>query len=185
MAYSSVFRSSQDCSNWVFSGAGSIDDHRSKKRGRGGCACISRQPLYLILVLKLNRAFATTTAELRWFYHLFRKPIIPIRSTPCIFVANVSTLPKTANPIFHARTHHIEIDHHFIREFACSRSSCYSVYPISPPNGWCLHQRSFAWIVLFPFLTLKLNLHFLPIRLSDPRAGGGKSTINLDHSADK
>ncbi|KAI5356131.1 hypothetical protein L3X38_009026 [Prunus dulcis] len=62
------------------------------------------------------RALATTTAELCWFGYLFRELGIPLCSPPCIFVDNISALHMAANPVFHARTRHVEIDYHF-----CSR----------------------------------------------------------------
>ncbi|BBN68584.1 Disease resistance protein TIR-NBS-LRR class family [Prunus dulcis] len=63
------------------------------------------------------RALATTTAELCWFGYLFRELGIPLCSPPCIFVDNISALHMAANPVFHARTRHVEIDYHF-----CSRT---------------------------------------------------------------
>lgn len=61
------------------------------------------------------RALATTTAELRWFSYLFRELNIFLHP-PSLFCDNLSALHMARNPVFHARTRHIEIDYHFIRE---------------------------------------------------------------------
>ncbi|VVA21226.1 PREDICTED: Copia [Prunus dulcis] len=62
------------------------------------------------------RALATNTAELCWFGYLFPELGIPLCSPPCIFVDNISALHMAANPVFHARTCHVEIDYHFVHE---------------------------------------------------------------------
>lgn len=67
------------------------------------------------------RALATTTAELRWFSYFFRELNIFLHP-PSLFCENLSALHMARNPVFHARTRHIEIDYHFIRELG-TRSS--------------------------------------------------------------
>lgn len=66
------------------------------------------------------RALATIIAELRWFPYLFRELNIILRPLS-LFCDNLSALQMTHNPIFHARTRHIEIDYHFIRELVTRR----------------------------------------------------------------
>jgi hypothetical protein len=41
---------------------------------------------------------------------------VPLVHTPCLWVDNIGALSLSSNPVFHARTKHIEVDYHFIRE---------------------------------------------------------------------
>jgi hypothetical protein len=40
----------------------------------------------------------------------------PLFMPPFLWCDNVSTLALASNPVFHARTKHIAVDYHFIRE---------------------------------------------------------------------
>jgi hypothetical protein len=52
---------------------------------------------------------------------LFKELGIGISSTPTMWCDNISAIALAANPVFHARTKHVEIDYHFIREKVCNR----------------------------------------------------------------
>lgn len=62
------------------------------------------------------QAFASDATDLTWISYILRDMSIsqPWPSLP--FFDNISTLYLTANPIFHARPKHIELDYHSIRE---------------------------------------------------------------------
>uniref|UniRef100_A0A2N9EQQ9 Reverse transcriptase Ty1/copia-type domain-containing protein n=1 Tax=Fagus sylvatica TaxID=28930 RepID=A0A2N9EQQ9_FAGSY len=62
------------------------------------------------------RAMASATAELTWLTYLMRDLGISPSTTPTLFCDNTSALHMTVNPVFHARTKHIELDFHFVRE---------------------------------------------------------------------
>jgi hypothetical protein len=62
------------------------------------------------------RALAITTAEVYWFRMLFRELKIPLSTAPTIWFDNIGTLALAFNPIYLARTKHIEVDYHFVRE---------------------------------------------------------------------
>lgn len=62
------------------------------------------------------RALATTAAELTWLQYLLHDLKIPLENCPLIFCDNQSAIHMSHNPVFHARTKHIAIDYHFIRE---------------------------------------------------------------------
>jgi len=47
---------------------------------------------------------------------LLRELHIYLPSPPTLWCDNLSAMSLASNPIFHARTKHIEIDYHFIRE---------------------------------------------------------------------
>ncbi|CAL8121965.1 unnamed protein product [Prunus armeniaca] len=55
----------------------------------------------------------------------------PFALPPCIYVDNLSALYMAANPIFHARTRHIEIDYHFVRELVARKALRTSYVPSS------------------------------------------------------
>ncbi|KAH9689512.1 retrovirus-related pol polyprotein from transposon RE1 [Citrus sinensis] len=62
------------------------------------------------------RALASTAAELTWITYLYREIGIPLAQPPQLLSDNLSALHMTINPVFHARSKHIELDYHFIRE---------------------------------------------------------------------
>ncbi|KAF5443609.1 hypothetical protein F2P56_036153 [Juglans regia] len=62
------------------------------------------------------RAMASTTAEITWISFLLRDLGVTLPAAPILFCDNLSALHMTANPVFHARSKHIEIDYHYVRE---------------------------------------------------------------------
>uniref|UniRef100_A0A2N9IKH6 CCHC-type domain-containing protein n=2 Tax=Fagus sylvatica TaxID=28930 RepID=A0A2N9IKH6_FAGSY len=62
------------------------------------------------------RALASAFAEVCWLRVLLRDLSIFISAPPILWCDNVSALAIASNPVFHARTKHIEVDFHFIRE---------------------------------------------------------------------
>ncbi|MCH79675.1 retrovirus-related Pol polyprotein from transposon TNT 1-94, partial [Trifolium medium] len=61
------------------------------------------------------RALAHTTSELMWIQSLLLDLKIPIH-TPALLCDNVSAVLIAHNPVLHARTKHLELDIHFVRE---------------------------------------------------------------------
>jgi hypothetical protein len=41
---------------------------------------------------------------------------IPLPRAPIVWCDNISALALASNPVYHARTKHIEVDYHFVRE---------------------------------------------------------------------
>uniref|UniRef100_A0A2N9FTS7 Uncharacterized protein n=1 Tax=Fagus sylvatica TaxID=28930 RepID=A0A2N9FTS7_FAGSY len=62
------------------------------------------------------RGMASATAELTWLTYLLRDLGLSSHSSPILFCDNTSTLHMAVNPVFHARTKHIELDFHFVHE---------------------------------------------------------------------
>ncbi|GKA31563.1 putative RNA-directed DNA polymerase [Tanacetum coccineum] len=62
------------------------------------------------------KALADTVAELTWLQALLNELGIRSSSTPILWCDNLGATYLSANPIFHARTKHVEIDYHFVRE---------------------------------------------------------------------
>jgi len=62
------------------------------------------------------RAIATTTCEVTWLIQLFRDLGLPPLAPASLKCDNQAALYIAANPVFHERAKHIEVDCHFIRE---------------------------------------------------------------------
>ncbi|KAM1712874.1 hypothetical protein ACFX12_023700 [Malus domestica] len=62
------------------------------------------------------RSLAHTAAEITWICKVFRDFGFPFTLQPTIWCDNISAISLASNPIFHARTKHVEIDYHYIRE---------------------------------------------------------------------
>ncbi|KAK6117407.1 hypothetical protein DH2020_048863 [Rehmannia glutinosa] len=62
------------------------------------------------------RSLADTAADIVWLHSLFQELGIHFESPSVIWCDNVSAAALASNPVFHARTKHIEIDVHFIRD---------------------------------------------------------------------
>ena len=68
------------------------------------------------------RALATTTAELVWIQNLLTEIGIPLQTQPPIlWCDNIGAQALASNPVHHARTKHIEIDVHFIRNLVAEK----------------------------------------------------------------
>ncbi|KAH9801962.1 retrovirus-related pol polyprotein from transposon RE2 [Citrus sinensis] len=62
------------------------------------------------------RALSSTTAELTWILSLLQDIGVSPSHIPHLFCDNTSAIYMTRNPVFHARSKHIKIDVHFVRE---------------------------------------------------------------------
>jgi histone deacetylase 1/2 len=62
------------------------------------------------------KALANATTELIWVEALLRELGVRLYQKPCLWCDNLGATYLSANPVFHARTKHIEIDYHFVRE---------------------------------------------------------------------
>jgi histone deacetylase 1/2 len=62
------------------------------------------------------KALANGTAEVIWIQSLLRELNVPQPRAPVLWCDNLGATYLTANPMFHARTKHIEVDFHFVRE---------------------------------------------------------------------
>lgn len=62
------------------------------------------------------KALANGTAEAIWIQSFLRQLDIPQPRPPVLWCDNFGATYLTADPVFHARTKHIEVDFHFVRE---------------------------------------------------------------------
>ena len=61
-------------------------------------------------------ALANSTAEIMWLRSLLSKLGFSSSNTATLWCDNVGVIYLCSNPVFHARTKHIKLDYHFIRE---------------------------------------------------------------------
>jgi Reverse transcriptase (RNA-dependent DNA polymerase) len=103
--------------------AGSIDDRRSTS---GFCIylgknIISWQAKKQATVSRSNteaeyRSLASACTEIMWVDFLLKEITLSSHSIPILWCDNIGAIFLAANPQFHARTKHIDIDFHFVRE---------------------------------------------------------------------
>jgi histone deacetylase 1/2 len=67
------------------------------------------------------KSLANATAKIIWMDSLLGELGIKIDQIACVWCDNMGAIYLSANPIFHARTKHIEIDFHFVRERVASK----------------------------------------------------------------
>ena len=63
-----------------------------------------------------DKALANATTEVIWLQFTLKELKIAQVQPPCLWCDNLGATYFSANPFFHARTKHIEIDFHLVRE---------------------------------------------------------------------
>jgi histone deacetylase 1/2 len=67
------------------------------------------------------KALANATAEIMWIQILLLEIGVQAPRTAKLWCDNMGAKYLSANPVFHARTKHIEVDYHFVRERVAKR----------------------------------------------------------------
>jgi hypothetical protein len=62
------------------------------------------------------KAIANATAEIIWIQTLLEELDLMKRCAAALWCDNLGATYMLVNPVFHARTKHVEIDYHFMRE---------------------------------------------------------------------
>jgi hypothetical protein len=102
------------------------------------------------------RALADLTAEITWIRSLLNELKLPLSRKPILWCDNLSAKALASNPIMHARSKHIEIDVHFIRDQVLKGQITVAYVPTADQIADCLtksltHSR-------FNFLRDKLGV---------------------------
>ena len=64
------------------------------------------------------KALSPCSCEVIWLKNILSDLQITITSPVTLFCDNKAAIDLTANPVYHARTKHIESDYHFMRRFS-------------------------------------------------------------------
>ncbi|KAM1171421.1 hypothetical protein ACFX2G_022146 [Malus domestica] len=109
------------------------------------------------------RSLALTAAELTWICKIFKDITFPLSHTPTLWCDNVSAISLASNPVFHARTKHVEIDYHYIRELVLA--GLVKVLYVSTDHQIAdIHTKPLSK-ARFHFLQSKLSLGSPPLSL--------------------
>ncbi|KAK1415763.1 hypothetical protein QVD17_31549 [Tagetes erecta] len=108
------------------------------------------------------KALADTVAELTWLQTLLKELRVSTTSAPNLWCDNLGATYLSANPVFHARTKHVEVDFHFVREkvakkelsvkFISTKDQIADVFTKPLSSQRFLDLRSKLQIVEFPII---------------------------------
>ena len=106
------------------------------------------------------RTLTHASTEVAWLRSLFSELGISLVSTPVIWCDNQGTGALAANPVFHSRTKHIEVDVHYVREHVIDKKLVVSYVP-SVEQVANLFTKPLS-ILRFQYLLAKPNLVVSP-----------------------
>ena len=86
------------------------------------------------------KSLVHTAAQLAWIRTLLKDLCIYIHSPPIIWCDNINAMALAANLVFHARTKHVEVDCHFIRERVVRKDIDVRYVPTQTCR--CFHERA-------------------------------------------
>jgi hypothetical protein len=113
------------------------------------------------------RALGAATCELQWLLYLLQDLQVTLVKPPVLYCDNQSALHIAANPVFHERTKHLEIDCHLVREKL--QAGIMKLLPVTSTNQ--LADFFTKPLLPQPFHTLLFKLGMLNIYHS-PACGG-------------
>ncbi|KAF5468349.1 hypothetical protein F2P56_012507 [Juglans regia] len=62
------------------------------------------------------KSLSSTAAELIWLQTMLKELGIPLSKPPLLWCDNIGATYLSANPVYHSRTKHMDIDYHFVRD---------------------------------------------------------------------
>ena len=79
--------------------------------------CSKRQPIVSLSTTEAeHRVAAMAAQECMWLVQLMKDLHQPVKGAVPLYCDNKSAIQLAENPIFHARTKHVEVHYHFLRE---------------------------------------------------------------------
>uniref|UniRef100_A0A803PAZ4 Reverse transcriptase Ty1/copia-type domain-containing protein n=1 Tax=Cannabis sativa TaxID=3483 RepID=A0A803PAZ4_CANSA len=109
------------------------------------------------------RSLAHLAAELTWLQELWQEMKFKASTTPIIWCDNMSACALASNLVFHARTKHIELNVHFVRDKVLQKKLGICYIPSHDQTVDCLTKGLSP--SRFKFLVDKLRLVDSPLRL--------------------
>jgi hypothetical protein len=111
------------------------------------------------------KAVANATAELLWIQALLQELGVRTSSPPTLWCDNIGATYMSVNPVFHARTKHVEIDFHFVRDRVADKSLVVRFVPSSDQLADVLTKPLVS--AKFQQLCFKLNVRSPPLNLRE------------------
>jgi hypothetical protein len=81
------------------------------------------------------KALSNATTEIIWVRSILTKLGVPQPKAACLWCDNIGATYLSANPVFHARTKHIEVDYHFVRKRVAQKYARYTIYSFRRSDG--------------------------------------------------
>jgi hypothetical protein len=119
------------------------------------------------------RALASATCELQWLNYLLKDLNVICSKQPVLYCDNISALHIAANPVFHERTKHLEIDCHIVRQKV--QEGLMKLLPLSTLDQTADLFTKALHPARFQLLVSKLGM----IDIYQPALEGGCKTISL------
>jgi hypothetical protein len=129
------------------------------------------------------KALADTAAELQWLQFLVAELGLHLSQSPTLWCDNIGATYLSSNPVFHARTKHIEIDFHFVRDLVSQKKLNVNFLSSRDQLADLLTKPLSA--ARFNLLCSNLNVRNLPFRLRGRVEDIIKSTEDNINTEDK
>uniref|UniRef100_A0A2N9F539 Reverse transcriptase Ty1/copia-type domain-containing protein n=1 Tax=Fagus sylvatica TaxID=28930 RepID=A0A2N9F539_FAGSY len=127
------------------------------------------------------KALANTAAKLKWLQSLFHELGLVISTPPTLWCDNIGANYLSSNPVFHARTKHIEIDFHFVRDMVANK--CLNVRFVSSTDQLADLLTKPISSSRFALLRTKLNVLSIPLGLRGRVKDKSQSSQEDNHQA--
>ncbi|KAM6576564.1 hypothetical protein CsatB_028401 [Cannabis sativa] len=109
------------------------------------------------------RALAHVSAEITWIKSLLKEIKFPLSAVPITWCDNLSASALASNPVYHARTKHIELDIHYVRDKVLNKTLEVRYVPFADQIADCMTKG--LSISRFQYLVCKLGVKVAPSRL--------------------